>query len=295
MIRTALRYARKAPQVVRYLATDPVEVWLRIQAKLIERRERGKPPPPYQAVHDWESRLHMALRVPWPCPVATEFWILWREVIEGLRAKGLEVGVGFFGGFNDGEPELVRAIWCLTRHLRPFNVVETGVARGVTSRFILEALERNGCGHLWSVDRPPPLDPDLREQVAAAVNSHCRRRWSYIKGTSRRRLPALLAQLGSIDLFLHDSIHTEYNTRFELDQAWRVLRRGGVAVVDDIDLNWGFHSFTQSHLREPFLICLSRPLQPDPSRFEGAGLFGILQKMAQECDVWNSEYTADAA
>ena len=34
-------------------------------------------------------------------------------------------------------------------------VVETGVAHGVTSRFILEALERNGRGFLWSIDLPP--------------------------------------------------------------------------------------------------------------------------------------------
>jgi hypothetical protein len=30
--------------------------------------------------------------------------------------------------------------------------VETGALHGVTSRFILEALERNGVGHLWSLE-----------------------------------------------------------------------------------------------------------------------------------------------
>src|ERR1700740_2894414 len=114
MIRAALRYARKAPQVARYVATNPLETWLRIGAKLIERREREKPPPPYQIVRDWESRLHTALGVPWPCPVAKEFWLLWPEVIGELQAKGLEVGVGFFGGFNDGDTELVSAICVLT-------------------------------------------------------------------------------------------------------------------------------------------------------------------------------------
>jgi len=99
--------------------------------------------------------------------------------------------------------------------------VETGVARGVSSRFILEALERNGGGRLWSIDQPPPLDPELNGQVGAAVNASCRRRCSYIHGSSRRRLPRLLPWLESIDLFLHDSIHTEYNTRFELEIcAW---------------------------------------------------------------------------
>jgi len=47
-------------------------------------------------------------------------------------------------------------------------------------------------------------------------------------------------------------------------------------VVDGTDLNGGFHSCTRSHSQCPFLICRSRPLQSDPSHFEGVGLFGIL-------------------
>ncbi|PYU17810.1 MAG: hypothetical protein DMG32_27220, partial [Acidobacteria bacterium] len=96
----------------------------------------------------------------------------------------------------------------------------------------------------------------------------------------RRRLPGLLASLESIDLFLHDSIHTEYNTRFELEQAWSVLSPGGVLVADDIDLNWGWHNFARAHSDHSFFVCSARPLQPDPSRFAAAGLFGILQKSA---------------
>jgi len=174
MIKTALRYLQKAPQVAQYIATDPLEVCLRLRAKFFERREKHKPPPYYEVDTDWERQLHDSLGVPWPCPATAEFWALWSEVIASLRSKGLEVGVGFFGGFNDGEPELVRAIWCLTRHLQPAKVVETGVARGISSRFILEALDRNGAGRLWSIDQPPPLDPELRPEIGAAVNNRCR-------------------------------------------------------------------------------------------------------------------------
>ncbi len=280
MLRAAQRYVRNAPQVVRYVAADPVEVWLRLKAKFIERQERRRSPCSYEMHPDWECCLHGNLGSPWPCQAASEFWTLWPEVIGSLKAKGLRVGVGSFAGFNDGEPELVRAVWCLTRHLRPSKVVETGVARGVTSRFILEALERNGAGRLWSIDQPPPLYPELNEEVGAAVENHCRPRWSYMRGSSRRRLPGLLASLGQIDLFVHDSLHTEYNTCFELEQAWTALRPGGAVVVDDIDLNWGFHSFIQAHPDDPFLICRSSPLQFDPSRFDGTGLFGIVVKLS---------------
>src|SRR4029453_1272831 len=127
----------------------------------------------------------------------------------------------------------VRAIWCLTRHLRPRTVVETGVGHGVTSRFVLEALERNGGGHLWSIDLPP-WDRDWRAQISAAVGDLHAERWSYVKGSSRRRLPDFLAPVGQIDLFIHDSLHSEHNVRFELDRAWVSLNPLGAIVVDDV-------------------------------------------------------------
>jgi hypothetical protein len=280
MISTALSYIRRAPQIYSYVRADPVEAWLRLQAKAVKRWERRRPPCLYVPDAGWERRLHEILGVQWPCEAAAEFWELWPRVIGSLEAKGLRVGVGHFNGWNDGDPALVRAIWCLTRHLRPRNVVETGVARGVTSRFVLEALERNGAGHLWSIDLPPSLATELHEQIGAAVATHCRHRWSYIRGSSRRRLPGLLASLAQIDLFVHDSLHTESNVRFELERAWAALRPGGAVVADDIDLNWGFRSFTQAGSDHKSLVCGAEPLEPEPFRpFNGRGLFGIAQKI----------------
>lgn len=180
-----------------------------------------------------------------------------------------------FQSWNDGDAGFVRAIWCLIRHTRPSKIVETGVAHGVTSRFILEALARNASGHLWSIDLPP-LERSLRKEVGLAVGDRNRDRWSYIKGSSRRKLPALLTQLGQIDIFIHDSLHSERNVRFELDRAWAALRPGGALVVDDVDANWGFRSFTQIVSNYRSLICEAEPLRPDERRFNKKGLFGIV-------------------
>jgi len=162
-------------------------------------------------------------------------------------------------------------------HLKCETVVETGVAHGVTSRIILEAMIRNGRGHLWSIDLPP-LDRALREQVGVAVDPVMRDRWTYISGSSRRRLPGLLSRLGRIDLFVHDSLHSERNVRFELDRAWPVLRPEGALVVDDIDANWGFHTFNETFAGNPHLVCEAEPLRPDHRRFNKKGLFGIVLK-----------------
>jgi hypothetical protein len=248
-----------------------------LQERYVASSERPVPPNLYQADGGWECRMHELLGVPQACPATSEFWTLWPEVIGELKAKGIRVGPESFKFWNDGDAGFVRAIWCLTRHLRPNNVVETGVAHGVSSRFILEALELNGTGHLWSIDHPP-LDHVWHEQIGIAVGGRYSTRWSYISGSSKRRLPRLFSQLGQIDLFVHDSLHSERNVRFEIDRAWAALRPGGAIVVDDIDTNWGFKSFVQAFSGHQSLICEAEPLQPDMRRFNKKGLFGIVLK-----------------
>jgi hypothetical protein len=85
----------------------------------------------------------------------------------------------------------------------------------------------------------------LRKWVSATEGANYSTSESYVEGSSRRRFPALLAKLGQIDLFIHDSLHSERNVRFELDRAWSILRPGGAIIVDDIDANNGLHSFNE--------------------------------------------------
>jgi hypothetical protein len=268
---------RKPALVALDFAAHPVEAWTRIQDTLADRRERREPQHRYESDNNWEHRLHDCLGVEWPCKLTSEFWSLWPEVIRELEAKGIRPGPESFKYWNDGDAGLVRAIWCLTRHLVPENVVETGVGHGVTSRIILEALERNELGHLWSIDLPA-LEKVWQEQVGIAVGDRQRDRWSLIKGSSRLHLPKLLSQIGQVDLFIHDSLHSERNVRFELDRAWAALRPGGALVVDDVDANRGFQSFTQTFSGHRSMICEAEPLHPDQRRTNKKGMFGIILK-----------------
>lgn len=281
MLGIPLRYMLKHPiAAVGDLAADPFEIWTTIQEFYVEGRERRRPQCDYKFDNNWEPRLHNYLGVPWPCTLRSEFWGIWHEVLKELEVKGIQAGPESFQTWNDGDTGFVRAIWCLARHLKPNKVVETGVAHGVTSRIILEALQRDGNGRLCSIDLPP-LERTWRQQVGAAVGDRYRDRWSYIKGSSRRRLLPLLSELGQIDMFIHDSMHTERNVRFELDRAWGALKPGGALVVDDVDANWGFRSFTQAVSGQRSMICEAEPLHPDLRRFNQKGLFGIILKKAE--------------
>ena len=257
------------------LLSHPFETWTLLQDRYAARRELATPPDLYSVDSDWEQRLHSLLGIPWPCRTTAEFWALWPKVIGEMQQKGIRVGPESFKGWNDGDAGLIRAIWCLTRHLRPENVVETGVAHGLTSRFILEALEMNGGGHLWSIDRPP-LEHTLHKEIGLAVGDQFRHRWTYIKGSSRQHLPRLLDRLGEIDLFIHDSLHSERNVRFEVGRAWASTQ--GAIVVDDIDANRAFKYFKDTFSHRQFMICEAETVRPDLRRFNGKGLFGIILK-----------------
>jgi Methyltransferase domain len=277
-----VRYWMKNPgTAIRDIATDPADVWSRVISYNDYSREQRRPRCDYRHDSHWEQWLHEEIGESWPCKFAAEFRTLWDQIMNELRSRGIQPGPESYQHWNDGDAGFVRAIWCLVRHRRMRNVIETGVAHGVTSRFILEALERNGDGRLWSIDLPP-LDRSLRRHIGIAVGDRFDGRWALIAGSSRRHLPGLLAQVGPVDLFVHDSLHSERNVRFELDSVWPGLKCPGAIVVDDIDSNWGFESFRRAHPGLHSAVCEAEPIRPDLRRFNQKGLFGVFLKTGTE-------------
>jgi hypothetical protein len=53
--------------------------------------------------------------------------------------------------------------------------------------------------------------------------------------------------VGNVDLFIHDSLHTFKNTLFEMEQAASVMPPGGVMLIDDIRSHDGFLTFAKRH------------------------------------------------
>ena len=235
-----------------------------------ERVRRGAQLPSYRAPDNWEPRLHDLLGSPWPCRLRAEFANAWAGVIETMSAHGLRVGRRNYGNDDDADSGLARTLWCLVHHLRAEQVVETGVAHGVSSRIMLEALRRSGDGRLASIDLAPLTIPERAAEVAVAITPELRDRWLFVQGSSRRRLPDLLRDLAPIDLFVHDSNHSTRNVHWELTTAWRSLRPGGFVVVDDVEHNWGFDQFLRGGQdREP-LWCMAD---------DGQRLFAVARKL----------------
>lgn len=145
------------------------------------------------------------------------------------------------------------AAYAITRALAPTRVVETGIAHGVSSTYILAALAANdasnatgglGCSRLVSIDRSD--DPRIGQMVPLEFHD----RWTTHIGNSLDLLPDILAELGTIDLFIHDSLHHYRHVRSEFDLVWPHLRPGGVLMAHDILQNNAFPRFIHRHRNE---------------------------------------------
>jgi hypothetical protein len=247
----------------------PVEVALYIPERISRRHDYLVS---YEPDPNWEVRLHKWLGAPWPCPEWAELDVLWSDIASELQTQGLRFGNETYGGYGDAAISLARAIWCTVLHLRPSVVVETGVAQGVTSRIVLEALNRNDRGHLWSIDLPHLFQRNLHANIGTAVPASLKGRWSYIEGSSRRRLRGVLRSLAQVDLFIHDTLTSARNTRFEMEQTLNSLASGGIMIIDDIGMHQAFADFARDFPSLETVVC------PHPDR--AGSLFGLVYKPA---------------
>jgi hypothetical protein len=132
--------------LVKAFGVDPVGVLRALpgHARMQLRRERT-----FAAEESWNQALHRLLGAPWPCPEGDRVAALLADIVARLAGCGLAFGRHTYGGYSDSDESLARAVWCAVRHSAPDVVVETGVARGVTSRIVPEA------GYGASISRIP--------------------------------------------------------------------------------------------------------------------------------------------
>ena len=167
------------------------------------------------------------------------------EIDAAVREQAERLGPDLpFPIAHNAAPSLARLCYALCRALRPTAVLETGVAYGVSSSFLTQALELNGEGHLHSVDREP-VRASVDGYIGALVPKQLRSRWTLHRGTSRRLLPGLLPQLDGLALFIHDSQHTYRNVSWELRAVTPHLVLPAAIVVDDVAGNRAFQDWVE--------------------------------------------------
>lgn len=237
--------------------------------------ERLSGPPPTYEMTTWEEALrdldgpHGRVREILEEPALREIEDRTRRLLEDIRAEDA------FSQRWAADSLFARLNYLACRLTAPERVVETGVAYGVSSAFLLKALEENGRGTLHSVDLPP-LRRRYERYWGVAVPDGLRDRWRLHRGSSARTLPKILRETGPIDLFVHDSLHTRRNMRREFETVWPYLRPGGLLLADDVERNSAFADLSQ---KRPALWRVVRDRERTPLHGKAAPvMFGIATK-----------------
>ena len=143
-------------------------------------------------------------------------------------------------------------LYFLCRILKPKIVIETGVAYGFSSIYILKALEHNNSGKLYSIDsifRPW----QSKKMIGSVIPEKLRNRWNLILGSSHEKLQEVFDSLDDPDIFIHDSLHSYKNMIFEFECATNNLKHGMI-ISDDILDNDAFYDFTSREKMKNMII-----------------------------------------
>jgi hypothetical protein len=233
----------KAFQLASLLVRSPMECYDRVANKVEAVRERyglRSPDYQYQSWAETVGALGASLGVDIQCyaddPALPSIEAHVREAIAALPTDAA------FTRIHNADFVLAKACYLVCRAINPRIVVETGVAYGVTSAFILKALEVNGRGTLHSIDLPP-LGRDGDRFVGIVIPDVLRSRWQLHRGTSKRILTTLMPNVESVDLFIHDSLHTYRTIRRELEIVTPHLSPRAVVIADDVQDNTAFEDW----------------------------------------------------
>jgi hypothetical protein len=134
------------------------------------------------------------------------------------------------------------SLYLLVRLCKPTLVVETGVAAGISSCFILQGLSDNDNGHLFSIDLLPQIKP-YNKNTGWLVPDNLRHRWELQIGDTKKLLIPLLDKLRKMDCFIHDSLHTYEHMLWEFRTAWNHIREKGLFLSHDVGANRAFFDF----------------------------------------------------
>lgn len=193
-----------------------------------------------RTANDVVGLLHSTGR--WPGTSREHIHSVMREGRNVLRAVASTLPVDgqkndSFTPIFDVEPEAAVLLYAMCRLDRPDHVLETGVARGMSTALILSALKDNEAGQLTSVD--------VTDQVGSLVPDSLRDRWSLVKISEVSPLTDLeliLRDLPPISMFLHDSDHRPEHQRREYALVKRFSREDATFFSDDVEASGVFTS-----------------------------------------------------
>jgi predicted O-methyltransferase YrrM len=179
----------------------------------------------------------------------------WKNVLEELKNNDLiapnknthQTIVG-----NNLNTTFGKWIYCCIRVTNPNTVIETGVAHGYSSWIILNALNKNKKGVLYSIDLPnndTNSDYNFKDQPTTGwlVPDSLKDRWKLNLGDAKVLLPQILNDIKHLDIFFHDSDHSYEHMKYEFETSYPFIVNGGLLLSDDVHKNAAFSEYVKTN------------------------------------------------
>ena len=152
----------------------------------------------------------------------------------------------------NAEQHLFSLLYSLVCAKNPNSVVETGVANGISTNAIMNALENSeNSGTLHSFD----VLSETRKAYKGNGN------WQFHLLNSAKahtQLENEVQRLAKPTVWLHDSNHGYRWQKFEYLLAIKSLKKGGILISDDIDASPAWAELAGSLFRKSYIIFDSR-------------------------------------
>lgn len=151
-----------------------------------------------------------------------------------------------FSAFDTGGPELefLEVLHSLVLAFKPMRVLETGTGKGLSTIALAAALQRNGSGHLWTLENNTGAMQQA-ESSLQSLETDLSPYVSFVAADSLAYLEAL--QGGPFDFVFYDSLISLRHREFQLMLERSLLSAQALCVFHDTSRSRGstMHDYSQ--------------------------------------------------
>jgi len=144
-------------------------------------------------------------------------------------------------------------LYFLSKNQEATTIVETGVASGWSSLTFLLSLRNQENGHLYSADIPYAKLKN-EDFVGCVIPDELKSRWSLLRLPDRQALRKIKEKVSEIDVFHYDSDKSYRGRMWAYPYVWKMIKKGGIFISDDISDNIAFKNFAETLKISPIII-----------------------------------------
>ena len=167
-------------------------------------------------------------------------------VLAKLKEKKLKYKMGGMAHLN--------LIYNLTKHLKPKKILETGVAFGWSTLVFI--LSKPKYSNLISIDLSYPTRASDK-LVGMTLPTNFKNKFKLLRGIDYKYLKLFSKKKKYFDFIHYDSDKSYVGRKKNYDLIWKILKKNGCFVSDDISDNSAFYEFVNSKKANYYILNLS--------------------------------------